>query len=88
MCYNWLTAKTKKTKLVVNQNGKVVMKMTKANWFELNSGNLVNLENVQHITLEGEYVVYHFTNDRLCAESFKSPSDAQHRMEELKKLLK
>ena len=57
-------------------------------WIELNSRDLVNLENVQQITLEGTYVAYHFTNDKLCAESFKSPSDAQHRMEELKKLLK
>lgn len=53
------------------------------NWLELNSGNLVNLENVQHITLEGAYVVYHFTNDKLCAESFNSPTDAQNRMEEI-----
>lgn len=81
-------ASKKRTENACKSKRKVVMKMTKANWFELNSGNLVNLENVQHITLEGEYVVYHFTNDRLCAESFKSPSDAQHRMEELKKLLK
>lgn len=27
VCYNWLTAKTKETKLVVNQNGKEVIEM-------------------------------------------------------------
>lgn len=57
--------------------------MTRTNWLELNSGNLVNLENVQYIALEGTCVVYYFTNTKVCMESFESPTDAQHRMEEI-----
>lgn len=62
--------------------------MTKANWLELNNGNLVNLEKVTCIILQGQRIDYWFSEDDKGVETFNSPTDAQHRMKELKKLLK
>lgn len=58
------------------------------NWLELNSGNLVNLEKVRCIIIQRQKVTYWFSEDDSCVEIFNSSRDAQHRMEELKKLLK
>ena len=57
-------------------------------WTELNDGKLVNLEKVTCIEIEENVIVYRFSVDGCVVESFKSSSDAQHRMENLKKLLK
>ena len=57
-------------------------------WTELNDGKLVNLEKVTCIEIEENVIVYRFSVDGCVVEYFKSSSDAQHRMEDLKKLLK
>lgn len=63
-------------------------KGTKMKWFELNNGNLVDLEKVCCIEIDARVIVYRFTEAESCAELFELPSKAQQRMEELKKLLK
>ncbi len=63
-------------------------KGTKMKWFELNNGNLVDLEKVYCIEIDARVIVYRFTEAESCAELFELPSKAQQRMEELKKLLK
>lgn len=57
-------------------------------WIDLNNGKLVNLEKVTCIEIEENVIVYRFSADGCVVEYFKSSSDAQHRMEDLKKLLK
>lgn len=57
-------------------------------WIELNNGKLVNIEKVTCIEIEEGVIVYRFSVDGCVVESFKSSRDAQHRMEDLKKLLK
>lgn len=57
-------------------------------WIELNSGELLNLEKVQRIETQFNYVFYFFSEKERRVEIFESPLDAEIRMEDLKKLLK
>lgn len=57
-------------------------------WIELNNGGLLNLEKVQRIATQFNYVFYFFSEKEICVEIFESPIDVEIRMEDLKKLLK
>lgn len=57
-------------------------------WIETNRGDLVNLEKVRCIIIKGQKITYWFSEDDSCVEIFDFSRDAQHRMENLKKLLK
>lgn len=61
----------------------------KMNWLELNNGNLVNLEKVRCIIVQGQRVTYWFSENDSRVEIFNSSRDAQYWTEELRiKLLK
>lgn len=57
-------------------------------WIELNDGELLNLEKVQRIATQFNYVFYYFSEKERCVETFESPLDVEIRMEDLKKLFK
>lgn len=58
-------------------------------WIELNNGNLVNLEKVRCIIVQGQRVTYWFSENDSRVEIFNSSRDAKYWMEELRiKLLK
>ena len=54
-------------------------------WIELNNGNLVDLEKVCCIEIDERVIVYQFVGAESCAELFELPSEAQKRMEYLKR---
>lgn len=56
-------------------------------WIETKSGNLINLENVYRIFLDGKEVNFRFTSSAFIYEEFDTKKEAEARMEELKKKL-
>jgi metal-sulfur cluster biosynthetic enzyme len=56
-------------------------------WIETKTGNLINLENVYRIFLDGNEVHFRFTSSACIYEEFDTEKDAEARLEELKKKL-
>lgn len=56
-------------------------------WIETKNGNLINLENVYRIFLDGKEVNFRFTSSSCIYEEFDTEKDAEARLEELKKKL-
>ena len=46
-------------------------------WIELNNGELLNLEKVQRIATQFNYVFYYFSEKERCVETFESPIDVE-----------
>ena len=56
-------------------------------WIETKNGNLINLENVYRIFLDGKEVSFRFTSSACIYEEFDTEKDAEARLKELKKAL-
>lgn len=56
-------------------------------WIETKIGNLINLENLCRIFLDGKEVCYSFASGEYGEEEFDTEKEAKARLEELKKKL-
>lgn len=56
-------------------------------WIETKRGNLINLEDVYYIFIDGKEVNLCFADNACVCEEFDTEKDAEARLEELKKKL-